>query len=92
VEFFSRVVGLSQGFSIFPHEHLLLVIDFSKPLIDLLLTSNCEKRLKFEKITEINNFLARLYQLATQRSTFALISGQPAWFASGDCDNEGTCC
>jgi len=30
--------------------------------------------------------LARLYQLATQRSCFALmiISGQQAWFASGD--------
>jgi len=27
--------------------------------------------------------LVRLYQLAAQRSTFALISGQPAWFASG---------
>jgi len=38
--------------------------------------------------------LARLtvYQLATQRSTFALISGQPAWFAAGDCDNDRTCC
>jgi len=22
----------------------------------------------------------------------ALISGQPAWFASGDCDNERSCC
>jgi len=32
--------------------------------------------------------LARLYQLATQSSTFALISGQPAWFASGDCDKN----
>jgi len=27
---------------------------------------------KVGKITKINNFLARLYQLATQRSTFAL--------------------
>jgi len=34
----------------------------------------------------------RVYQLATQRSTFAFISGQPAYFASGDCDNERTCC
>jgi len=36
--------------------------------------------------------LARLYQLATQRSTFALISGQPAWLAPGDYGNETTCC
>jgi len=33
-------------------------------------------------------FLARLYQLSTQISTFALISGQPAWFDSGDYDNK----
>ena len=33
-----------------------------------------------------------MYQLATKRSTFALISDQPAWFASGDCDNERICC
>jgi len=35
--------------------------------------------------------LARLYLLVAQRSTFTLISGQPAWFASGDCDNDRTC-
>jgi len=23
---------------------------------------------------------------------YLYISGQPAWFASGDCDNERTCC
>jgi len=28
------VVGLSQVFSIFPHEHLLLITYFEKPLID----------------------------------------------------------
>jgi len=26
------------------------------------------------------------------RSTFELISGQPAWFTSRDCDEERTCC
>jgi len=45
------VVGLGQEFSIFPHEHLSLVTYFGKLLIDLLL------RLKFGKITKINNFL-----------------------------------
>jgi len=30
--------------------------------------------------------------LASQRLTFALTLGQPAWFASEDCDNERTCC
>jgi len=33
-----------------------------------------------------------MHQLATQKSTFALILGQPAWCASGDCDNERNCC
>jgi len=31
-------------------------------------------------------------RLATQRSRFPLISCEPAWFASGDCDKERTCC
>jgi len=39
-----QVVSLSQGFSIFPHEHLLVIIYFDKPLIDLLLTFNSEKQ------------------------------------------------
>jgi len=48
--------------------------------------------LKFGKMLKSIISLVELYQLATQISTFALISGQPAWFASGDCDNERTCC
>jgi len=51
-----------------------------------------KNKIKIGKITKINNFFARLHQLATQRSTFALTSGQPALFASGDCNKERTCC
>ena len=37
-----QVVGFSQGFSIFPHERLLLITYFGKPLIGLLLTFSNE--------------------------------------------------
>jgi len=37
------VVGLSQGFSVYPHEHLLLITYFDKPLTDLLLIFSSEK-------------------------------------------------
>jgi len=55
-------------------------------LIDLLL--------KCGKITKISNITCWTFpcvQLTTQNSTFALISGQPGWFASGDYDNKRTC-
>jgi len=38
------VIGLNQGFSILPHEHLQPITYFGKPLIDLLLTFNSEKQ------------------------------------------------
>ena len=38
------VVGLGQGFSTFPHEHLSLTIYFGKSLKDLLPTFNSEKQ------------------------------------------------
>jgi len=44
-----RVVGLSQGFSILPHEHLSFITYFRKPLIDLLLLLRVKNKTKIWK-------------------------------------------
>jgi len=43
-KFLATCLALSQVFSIFLHEHLLHLVYFVKPLIDLLLTFNGEKQ------------------------------------------------